>query len=223
MSHRPQTGAPDDRRTVVVALVAQPGRAAVQSDADLQSSVGRPRLGGESALHVERGAQGVGGQCERAHHAVTLTLLLGSHPSVQRDGGIEQLVVASDGGRRPVLIGLPQAGGSLHVAEQERHRARRQGPCSLVALVQWQLATSQLCWLGEGLCHTHVRIVADPRPDDISHMGDMGSRWTKPRWTSHEPGTKPRWTKPHDRCAIADAADSSQSCRSGRSQRLPGL
>jgi hypothetical protein len=60
--------------------------------------------------------------------------------------------------------------------------------------VQWQLATSQLCRLGEGLCHTHVRIVADPRPDDIGHMGDMGSRWAKPRWT-----------KPHDRCAIAHA------------------
>ncbi len=131
----------------------------MQSNTNLYPSVGRPQLFGESSLDIERGSDCIRRQRKCGYHAVTLALLDRSYPFMRGDCDVKQFVVASNSGRRRLLVSFPEAGRSLDVAEQECHRARRQRPCSLVSVVQSQDATSRLgCSVGE-LCHIHAQIV----------------------------------------------------------------
>ena len=107
----------------------------MEGDADSHGLLGRPQLLREGALDADRCGHGVGRQCEGGHHAVALTLLDRPHPSVGGDGDVEQLVVAGDGRRGRLLVGLPEAGRSLDVAQQEGHRAGRQGSFPLFLFV----------------------------------------------------------------------------------------
>ena len=203
MGDRPQACAPDDHRSAVVALVAEPGLSAVQGEANFEGSLGRPRFLGKGPLHIERGGECIGRDGERTHDAVTLALLDRPGPTVGRDCDVEELVVTSDRSCGELFVGFPESGRPLDVAEEERHRACRQGGISCSLVVQSQQAPSRLGRLPGKLCHSHPLIVTGEGIDNIGQMADM---------TVREPAASPvTWT---------DGFASSRDSRSPR--RKPG-
>ena len=85
--------------------------------------LGRPALGGERPLRIDRGQHPVGRGGERRVRAVAGGL--DDRAAVRLDRGAHDRVVARQRGPHRLGLFLPQAGRAFDVGEQERHRSGR--------------------------------------------------------------------------------------------------
>jgi hypothetical protein len=88
----------------------------------------QPDRGQRCALQLQRARHRIGRASERRHKAVALALLDRAHTIVCGDDVRHRLIQTSDRGGHLAGLGLPQPRGTLHVSQQQRHRARRQKP-----------------------------------------------------------------------------------------------
>jgi len=118
MSQLPQPGCAIDRRPYVVALVAQPNLAGVETDP-------QPERGQRCPLQVQRAGHRVRGAGERDHEAVALALFDWADSVTCRDDVHQHLIKAGDGGGHFISLGLPQPRRALDVCQQQRHGSGR--------------------------------------------------------------------------------------------------
>ena len=117
----PQPCGAVDGRAGVVAVIAQLNLARVHPDAQPDRCQRRP-------LQLQRAGHRIRRPCERHHETVALTLLDRAHTIVGGDDLRHRLIQTSDGHGHLAGLGLPQPRRTLHVSQQQRHRARRQKP-----------------------------------------------------------------------------------------------
>ena len=129
MSDRPQPSGADDGLADIVGFVTHLRLAGVHRHAytDRVAQTLGPRLAGQGLLRLHRGLQGVRRPAEGADDGVTLALFLRPHPTVGGHRPVKDLVVAGDRHAHKLGRRLPSERGPLHVGQEERHRANRQG------------------------------------------------------------------------------------------------
>jgi hypothetical protein len=98
------------------------GHARMDGHPDTQRTRGRPLLGREVALSIDRGFDGRHGPIEDREHAIARRLHDCSTGVLDR--GREDRVVCGEGHAHGVAMRLPQAGAPLDGGEQEGRRAR---------------------------------------------------------------------------------------------------
>ncbi len=108
-----------DRRTRVVALIAQLNLAGMHADAYPDRSERRP-------LQRQRARHRIRGPRERGHEAVALALLDRTHPVISGDGLVHRPVQQRQRGGHLLGLGLPQPRRALDIGQQQRHRPGRQ-------------------------------------------------------------------------------------------------
>jgi hypothetical protein len=118
VSEVPQPRGAVDRRTDVVAFVAQMHITGVHTDPQLDRRQRR-------SLQVECAGNRVGGPCERNDEAVALALFDWPHPAMSGDRVGEFLVEPLDGCLHGLGLGLPQPRRTFDVGQQQRDRSRR--------------------------------------------------------------------------------------------------
>ena len=116
-----QPRGPIDRRTRVVSLIAQLHLTGMHPDA-------QPDRGQRRPLQLQGSGHRVGRAGERRHEAVALALLDRAHTVVRGDDITDDVVESRDRARHHLGLGLPQPRRTLHVSQQQRHRAGRQKP-----------------------------------------------------------------------------------------------
>ena len=169
MSQIAQPRRPVDRRTDVIALIAQLHLTGMHADPQADRRQRR-------ALQLQRTRHRVSGPRERHHETVALALLHRPHPAIGGEQIRQRLIQPRERRRHLLGLGLPQPGGILDVRQKQRHRARRQKPAhAKIAPVHqrrihaWiNLAHASQHAAGQRLKHQRKRVVPATSQADFS-------------------------------------------------------